>query len=104
MFFTPKLCFFFQAPRAKMNQQRSRRFRASKETVEKVQEIARIRESMAKKGLNVPPEKAKGPHFDSNCITPVSFSLIIDYIQLVKINHTILHALILFFFILGYFK
>lgn len=55
-----------------MNQQRSRRFRASKEIVEKVDEIARIRESMAERGLNVPPEKEKGSHFDSNCITPVS--------------------------------
>lgn len=58
------------APRAKMNQQRSRRFRASKETYEKVEEIARIREDMTKRGLNVPPEKEKGSHFDSNCITP----------------------------------
>lgn len=58
------------APRAKMNQQRSRRFRASKETVEKVQEVARIREMMIEKGLKVPPPKEKGSHFDSNCITP----------------------------------
>nr|CAH7748105.1 unnamed protein product [Callosobruchus chinensis] len=46
------------APRAKMNQQRSRRFRASKESQEKIQEIKRIR------------EKPKEEHFDSNCITP----------------------------------
>uniref|UniRef100_A0A1B6C087 5'-3' exoribonuclease n=1 Tax=Clastoptera arizonana TaxID=38151 RepID=A0A1B6C087_9HEMI len=58
------------APRAKMNQQRSRRFRASKEVVEKVQEIARIRAEMISKGYVVPPEKEKGSHFDSNCITP----------------------------------
>uniref|UniRef100_A0A182J174 5'-3' exoribonuclease n=1 Tax=Anopheles atroparvus TaxID=41427 RepID=A0A182J174_ANOAO len=58
------------APRAKMNQQRSRRFRASKETAEKVAEVARIREELLAKGATLPPEKEKGSHFDSNCITP----------------------------------
>lgn len=46
------------APRAKMNQQRSRRFRAAKDAYEFYQEKAR-------KGENVPEEP-----FDSNCITP----------------------------------
>lgn len=55
-----------------MNQQRSRRFRASKETVEKVDEVARIRRELIAKGLPVPPAKESGSHFDSNCITPVS--------------------------------
>lgn len=58
------------APRAKMNQQRSRRFRASKETVEKIREIARVRSELLVKGAQLPPEKPKGEHFDSNCITP----------------------------------
>ncbi|XP_060536009.1 5'-3' exoribonuclease 2 homolog isoform X2 [Cylas formicarius] len=58
------------APRAKMNQQRSRRFRASKETVEKVNEIKRIRAELLLKGCELPPEKPKEEHFDSNCITP----------------------------------
>lgn len=78
------------APRAKMNQQRyvcvksppfimllnfgiyfrSRRFRASKETAEKQLEVSRIKEKLISAGAIVPPEKPKGEHFDSNCITP----------------------------------
>ncbi|CAH1393640.1 unnamed protein product [Nezara viridula] len=58
------------APRAKMNQQRSRRFRAAKETAEKVNQIAMIRSQLEAKGVNLPPEKDKSSHFDSNCITP----------------------------------
>jgi len=54
-----------------MNQQRSRRFRASKEVAEKVEQIARITEELTAQGCYVPPQKEKGEHFDSNCITPV---------------------------------
>lgn len=53
-----------------MNQQRSRRFRASKETQEKIDEIARIRSELESKGAYLPPERPKEAHFDSNCITP----------------------------------
>lgn len=53
-----------------MNQQRSRRFRASKEAAEKALEVSRIREELKSKGAILPPEKPKGEHFDSNCITP----------------------------------
>lgn len=53
-----------------MNQQRSRRFRASKEAAEKAAEVSRIREELKAKGAILPPEKPKADHFDSNCITP----------------------------------
>ena len=59
----PKKLFFMAvdgvAPRAKMNQQRSRRFRTAKEAKE-------VREKAELKGEKLPTEKA----FDSNCITP----------------------------------
>ncbi|KAG7299899.1 hypothetical protein JYU34_016922 [Plutella xylostella] len=59
----PKKLFFMAidgvAPRAKMNQQRGRRFRSAREA-EKLEEEAR------KKGEVLPSEK----RFDSNCITP----------------------------------
>nr|XP_033339263.1 5'-3' exoribonuclease 2 homolog [Megalopta genalis] len=58
------------APRAKMNQQRSRRFRASKETVERINETKRLRDILISRGAILPPEKPKEEHFDSNCITP----------------------------------
>jgi 5'-3' exonuclease len=59
----PKKIFFMAidgvAPRAKMNQQRSRRFRTAKEARE-------VREKAEARGEKLPEEKA----FDSNCITP----------------------------------
>ncbi|KAM6490715.1 exonuclease II [Amanita muscaria] len=59
----PKKLFFMAvdgvAPRAKMNQQRGRRFRTAKEAKE-------AREKAERKGEDLPKEKA----FDSNCITP----------------------------------
>ncbi|XP_036438052.1 5'-3' exoribonuclease 2 [Colossoma macropomum] len=57
------------APRAKMNQQRSRRFRASKEAVELADEKQRMREEIFQRGGYLPPEEIK-ERFDSNCITP----------------------------------
>ena len=64
------------APRAKMNQQRSRRFRASKESIEKRVEVARIKDELRAKGCEVLPDKPASEHFDSNCITPVSIDTI----------------------------
>uniref|UniRef100_A0A8B9KH53 5'-3' exoribonuclease n=1 Tax=Astyanax mexicanus TaxID=7994 RepID=A0A8B9KH53_ASTMX len=57
------------APRAKMNQQRSRRFRASKEGVELAEEKQKMREEIFQRGGYLPPEEIK-ERFDSNCITP----------------------------------
>jgi 5'-3' exoribonuclease 1 len=59
----PKKLFFMAvdgvAPRAKMNQQRGRRFRTAREAQQ-------LREQAERKGEKLPEEKA----FDSNCITP----------------------------------
>ncbi|KAK0563399.1 exonuclease II Exo2 [Tilletia horrida] len=59
----PKKLFYLAvdgvAPRAKMNQQRSRRFRTAKEMKD-------VRDAAIRKGEVLPDE----PAFDSNCITP----------------------------------
>ena len=57
------------APRAKMNQQRSRRFKAAKERAEKAAADKALRAEMRAAGHEPPPEKAHGS-FDSNVITP----------------------------------
>merc|ERR1719305_1405528 len=57
-----ELCYFAidgVAPRAKMNQQRSRRYRSRREA-------AQLLEQQAAQGLTPPT----GEQFDSNCITP----------------------------------
>jgi 5'-3' exoribonuclease 2 len=58
------------APRAKMNQQRSRRFRAAEETAEKREMLARKRAELEAQGRDLPVPKAGQSGFDSNCITP----------------------------------
>ncbi len=56
------------APRAKMNQQRSRRFRSAQEAAEAEEDAERVRQEMISMGLK-PPSKKK-PAWDSNVITP----------------------------------
>ena len=56
------------APRAKMNQQRSRRFKSAQEAQEKEEEEARLREEWLRLGKRAPAQK--GMTFDSNTITP----------------------------------
>lgn len=53
-----------------MNQQRSRRFRAAKEALEKQQQIMEVRRKLESEGVPVPKIKKEEEHFDSNCITP----------------------------------
>lgn len=62
----PKHLFFMAidgvAPRAKMNQQRARRFRTALDA-------ERAKEMALREGISLPKEAA----FDSNCITPGKF-------------------------------
>ena len=58
------------APRAKMNQQRSRRFRSALESIHKDEKEARLREEWQERVLKEPPLAAFKSTFDSNVITP----------------------------------
>jgi 5'-3' exonuclease len=57
------------APRAKMNQQRSRRFRAAQDREEQQEIERKLREKYAEQGIFL-PEPQEGETFDSNVITP----------------------------------
>lgn len=57
---------------------------------EKLEEVQKIRGELLSKGAVLPPEKEKGEHFDSNCITPVctetsqlSSSLLLTFIIII---------------------
>lgn len=56
------------APRAKMNQQRTRRFRAVQESEEKKNQIEEIRAKLREQ--NIEPDQDESISFDSNVITP----------------------------------
>lgn len=56
------------APRAKMNQQRTRRFRAVQESEEKKNQIEEVRAKLREK--NIEPDRVETASFDSNVITP----------------------------------
>ncbi|KAG4097528.1 exonuclease N-terminus-domain-containing protein [Neocallimastix lanati (nom. inval.)] len=58
------------APRAKMNQQRSRRFRSALDAKLKAEEEERQREEMEKHGETIIEPTKEKIKFDSNCITP----------------------------------
>lgn len=58
------------APRAKMNQQRSRRFRAAADREEQKVLEAKLRKEFKEQGVNLPDSPADGDTFDSNVITP----------------------------------
>ena len=60
------------APRAKMNQQRSRRFRTAIDAQEKADREATIKHKWAEEGIKFSdkPSQSQGESFDSNVITP----------------------------------
>ena len=57
------------APRAKMNQQRARRFRSAQERQENIDAAEELRAKLRAEGVDV-PDAPEEPPFDSNVITP----------------------------------
>lgn len=58
------------APRAKMNQQRSRRFRAAADREEQKALEVKLRAEFKEQGIKLPEPGEDGDTFDSNVITP----------------------------------